>query len=74
MNDIKKDIEEYSPNKKRKILTVFDDMIADILSNRKVNTIVTELFVRGRKLNFFMMQCYFAVTKSMTLNYTGYLL
>ena len=75
MNDIKKDIEEYNPNKKRKILTVFDDMIADILSNKKLNPIVTELFVRGRKLNFsldFMMQCYFAVPKSITLNYTDY--
>ena len=60
MNDIKKDIEEYNPNKKRKILTVFDDMIADVLSNKKLNPIVTELFVRGRKLNFslfFLMQC-----------------
>ena len=38
---------KYNPNKKRKILTVFDDMIADMLSNKKLNLIVTELFIRG---------------------------
>ena len=51
MNDIYKNIEEYNPTKKRKILIVFDDMIADTLNNKKPNPIVTELFVRGRKLN-----------------------
>ena len=51
MDDIYKNIEEYNPNKKRKILIVFDDTIADMLSNKKLNPIVTELFVRGRKLN-----------------------
>ena len=51
MDDIYKNIEEYNPNKKRKILIVFDDMIADMLSNKKLNPIVTELFIRGRKLN-----------------------
>ena len=53
MNDIYKNIEEYNPNKKRKILIAFDDMIADMLSNKKLNPIVTELFIRGRKLNIF---------------------
>ena len=51
MADIYKNIEEYNSNKKRKILIVFDDMIADMLSNKKLNPIVTELFIRGRKLN-----------------------
>ena len=51
MNDIYKNIEEYNPNKEQKILIVFDDMIADMLSNKKLNPIVTELFIRGRKLN-----------------------
>ena len=46
-----KNIEEYNPNKKRKALIVFDDMIADILSNKTLNPIVTELLIRGRKLN-----------------------
>ena len=44
MDDIYKNIEEYNPNKKPKILIVFDDMIADMLSNEKLNPIVTELF------------------------------
>ena len=47
MDDICKNIEEYNPNKQRKILIVFDDMIADMLSNKKFNPIVTELFIRG---------------------------
>ena len=51
MYNIYKNIEEYSPNKKLKILIVFDDMIADMLSNTKLNPIVTELFIRGTKLN-----------------------
>ena len=44
-------IEDYNPNKKRKILIVFDDMIADMFCNKKPNPIVTELSIRGRKLN-----------------------
>ena len=46
-----KNIENYSPDKKRKVLTVFDDMIADTINNKKLNPIVEELFIRGRKLN-----------------------
>ena len=56
---------------KKKILIVFDDMIADMLSNKKLNPVVTELFVRGRKLNIslvFITQSYFAVPKSIRLN------
>ena len=51
VNGIYKKIEEYNPNRKRKILNVFDDMIGDMLSNKKLNPVVTELFIRGRKLN-----------------------
>ena len=51
MGDIYKNIEEYNPNQKCKILTTFDDIIADMLSNKKLNPVVTELFIRGRKLN-----------------------
>ena len=51
MDNIYKNIEEYNPNQKLKILIVFDDRIADMLSNKKRNSIVTELFIRGRKLN-----------------------
>ena len=51
MDDIYKNIEEYYLNRKRKILIVFDDRIADMLNNKKINPIVTESFIRGRKLN-----------------------
>ena len=66
MGDIYKNIKEYNPNEKRKILIVSDDMIADMLSNKKLNLIVTELFTRGRKLNIslvFIRQSYFAMPK-----------
>ena len=59
--------EEYNPNRKRKILIVFDDMIADMLSNEKFNPIVTELFIRCRKLNIslvFVTQSYTSVPKN----------
>ena len=48
MNDIYKNIEEYNPKKKRKVLIVFDNQIADMLSNKKFNPIVIELFIRGK--------------------------
>ena len=66
MDDVHKYMEEYNTNKKRKILIVFDEMIADMLGNKKPNPIVTELFIRGRKLNIslaFITQSYFAVPK-----------
>ena len=77
MDDIYKNIEEYNPNKKRKILTVFDDMIADILINKKLNPIITELFIRAKKLNIslvFITQSYFAVTKKNKLNSPNYVI
>ena len=49
MQDVYKNIEDYNAIKKRKILIVFDDMIADMINNNKLNPIVTELFIRGRK-------------------------
>ena len=73
MDDIYKNIEEYKQNKKRKILIIFDDVIADVLSNKKFNPIVTELFVKGRKLKNFLAlvtQSYFVVPKSIRLNST----
>ena len=51
MYDMYKNTEEYNPNKKRKILTVFDDMIPDMQNNEKLHEILNELFVRRRKLN-----------------------
>ena len=68
MDDIHKNTEKYNLNKSRKILTVFDHMIADMLSNKKVNPIGTELFLRNRKLNIslvFITQSNFAVQKTL---------
>ena len=55
MDDFYKNIQEYNPNQKSKILIVFDDIIADMLSNKKLNPILTELFSRGRKLNVLLL-------------------
>ena len=66
MEDIYKSIEEYNPNKKRKMLIVSDDMITDMLNNKTLNPIVNELFIRSRKLNIslvFIIQSFFAVPK-----------
>ena len=53
MQDVLKNIDEYNSGKKRQQLIVFGDMITDIISNTKLNTNITELFIRGRKLNIF---------------------
>ena len=69
MDDIYKNIEQYNPNKKCKILIVFDDMITNMLSNKTVDPIVTALFIRDKKLNVsfvFIMQSYFAVPQNST--------
>ena len=71
MKDVFKNIDEYNSGTKRKILIVFDDMIADMINNKKLNSVVTELFIRGRKLNisrFFITQSYFKVPKDVRLN------
>ena len=75
MQDVYKNIEEYNPGKERKILIVFDDMIADMIDNKKLNSVVTELFSRGRKLNIslaFITQSYFKVAKDLRLNSTHF--
>ena len=51
MHDVYKNIDDDNVDKDRKILTVFDDMIADVIKNKKLNSVVTKLFIRGRKLN-----------------------
>ena len=51
MRDVYKNINYYNPDKENKILIVFDDMIADMIHNKKLDSIVTELFIRGRKLS-----------------------
>ena len=73
MQNIYKNIDQYDPDKESKILTVFDDMIADLINNKKLNSIVAELFIRGRKLNIslvFITQSYFKVPKDARLNTT----
>ena len=73
MQDVYKNIEEYNPIKKRKVLIDFDDMIADMINNDKLNPVVTELFIRGRKLNIsivFIMRSYFKVLKDVRLDST----
>ena len=75
MQDVYKNIDEYNTDKERKILIVFDDMIADMINNKKLNSIVTELFIRGRKLNIslvFITQSYFKVPKDVRLNSTHF--
>ena len=71
MHDVYKNIDDYNPDKENKILIVFDDMIADMINNKKLNSIVTELFIRGRKLNIslvFITESYFKVPKDVRLN------
>ena len=71
MHDVYKDIDDYSPDKDNKNLMVFDDIIADMINNKKLNSIVTELFIRGRKLNIslvFITQSYFKAPKDVRLN------
>ena len=75
MQDVYKNIEDYNSDKKRKVLIVFEDMIADMINNKKVNSIVTELFIKGRKLNIsyvFITQSYFKVPKEVKLNTTHF--
>ena len=71
IQDVYKNIEQYNIGKKRKILIAFDDMIADVVNNKKLNPVVTGLFIRGRKLNIsivFITQSYFKVSKDVRLN------
>ena len=76
MDDIYRTIEEYNPNKSQITFVVFDGIIADMLSNKKLNLIVTELFIGRRKLKIylvFMTQSYFSVANNVTLNLTHHL-
>ena len=75
MQDVYKNTEDYNPRKKRTVLIIFDNMIADMINNKKLDSIVTEFFIRGRKLNIsivFIMQSYFKVPKDVRLNSTHF--
>ena len=72
MRDVYKNVNYYNPDKENKILIVFDDMIADMIDNKRLDSIVTELFIRGRKLNIslvFVTQSYFKVPKDVRLKF-----
>ena len=77
MDDIYENIDNYNPSRKRKILIIFDDMITDIMTNEKFQSIIKELFIRCRKLKIslvFIPQSYFSVPKDVTLNSAHYFL
>ena len=71
MNDVYENINDYNSSRKRKLLIAFEDMIADIMTNKKFQTITKELFIRCRKLNISLIsitQSYFSVPKDVRLN------
>ena len=73
MDDVYDNIDDYNSNRRRKISIVFDDMIADIMTNRRFQAIIKELFIRCRKPNIslvFITQSYFSVPKDVRLNST----
>ena len=75
LEDVYKNIENYNPGKKRKMLMVFDNMIADMIKNKKLNQVVTELFIRGKKGNIsivFITQSYSKFPKDVRLNSTHF--
>ena len=77
MHSVYENVDNYNLNKENKILIIFDDMIADMVNNKKLNSIVTELFIRGRKLNIsliFITQSYFKVPKDVRNNSTHFLI
>ena len=77
MNDVLEDINNYNKNRDKKVLIIFDNMIADIMRSEKFKAIVKELFIRCRKLNIsivFITQSYFRTPKDARLNSTHYIL
>ena len=77
MNDVLDDINDYNKNRDKKVLIVFDDMIADIEYNKNFKRIIKELFYRARKINVsivFITQSYFRALKDVRLNSTHYIL
>ena len=75
MQDVYKNIEQYNLGKRLKVLIVFDDKIANMINNKKLRPVVTELFTRGSKLNIsvvFFTQSYFKVPKDVRLNSTHF--
>ena len=77
MDDIYDEINDYNKKRKRKVLIVFDDIIAHVMSNKKAKQVLKELYIRCRKLNIsfcFLTQSYFSVPKDVRLNCTHYII
>ena len=77
IDDVYENLEDYNPTKKRRVLIVFDDMTADMESNKNLIPKVTELFLRGRKFNIslvFISQSYFKMPKTIRLNATHFIM
>ena len=77
MDDIFPQIEDYNKKRKRKVLIIFDEMIAHVMSDKKAQQILKDVFIRCRKLNIslcFLTQLYFSVPKDVRLNCTHYIL
>ena len=77
MNDVLSNIEDYNKKRRRKVLIIFDDMISHVMSHKKAQQILKDLFIRCRKLNIslcFLTQSYFSVPKDVRLNCTRYIL
>ena len=77
MDDVYNNIDDYNPKRKRKNLIVFDDIIADIMTNKRFQGTIKELFIRCWKLNIFLVfitRSYFSVPKEVRLNSTHYLI
>ena len=77
MNDVLEDVNNYNKNRDKKVLLIFDDIIADIMRSEKFKAILKELFIRCRKLNIsilFITQSYFRTPKDARLNSTHYIL
>ena len=77
MDDVYENIVDYNPSRKRKVSIIFDDMIADVMSDKKFQAIIKELFIRCRKLYIslvFITQSYFSVPKDVILNSTHFLI
>ena len=75
MDDVYEDIDNYNPKSDKKVLIVFDDMIADTMTNKKFQAIIKELFIRYIKLNVslvFITKSYISVPKDVRLNTTYY--
>ena len=77
MDEVYENIDDYNLSRKRKNLIVFDDMIADIMTNKRFQSIIKELFITCKKLNIslvFITESYFSVPKDVRLNSTHYLI